>query len=140
MLLQTIIPPIYFIAIPVLAATLLAFPAIAVIRFFHKKYEPFWFHDLLFHTFGFGFLATTIMVGSFCGLIFSTFLNRKVFQFEFFQELLPNGILVFYGYGPVFTPQFFVYWKYVLLFWMIATPAAYLLSLKPFKRNIRQII
>jgi hypothetical protein len=110
---------ILLIWIPVFAALSLAvFPLFFVNRA-SRSLRPSWLWILSFLVIGVSFL-----VGALGGLLGSIQINRVVFDYRILEEALgPNGILVWYGFGPGLTPQFISYWQYTFLVLLIAMPA-----------------
>ena len=126
-IMESIVPALFLILIPIAGAVLLALFYLKTIRKISKRREKSKFVAYIFE---YLFLNFAFLIGSFSGLAVSTFLNRRIFQFEIFDRLLPNDIVVWYGFGPGFTPQFLTYWRWVFYFWLFACPVLFLVNLK----------
>lgn len=118
---------IFLIYIPIFSAL-----CISLFTFsFFKKSALFtrasivWFTAANFIVHGF-----SLIIGGSLGLLLSIQINKLYFDFKVLEAALPNGIFVWYGFGPAPTPQFMSYWVYVQLACIIAFVWLIFLSFK----------
>jgi|GEM_PF-6671033 len=101
MMISTFLPSILLIWIPVFFAGVLGLISLPLGNLFYKRFEPG-----VFYFISAGILGIALCVGLFLGLIFAIFINRTVFDYQILSTVLPSGVILWYGFGPWFTPQF----------------------------------
>jgi hypothetical protein len=113
--------------IPVISALLFGYMAMRVLR------TP-WLVRLidrgLYFIVNVGLIGLSLTAGAIIGLLLTVQINRIVYNYEVLKKALPTGIYLWYGFGPDLTPQFYNYWRLVMVVIVIATPYMALLNLR----------
>ena len=124
---------ILLIYLPIFTALAISFFSLKLFKksVFFTRANTTWFTIANFVTHG-----LSLFVGGSIGLLISIQINRLIFDFKVLLTALPNGVFVWYGFGPAPTPQFMSYWVYVELTCFIAFVWLIFLSFKCRKKSM----
>ena len=75
-------------------------------------------------------IGFSLFIGSLLGLLVSLQINRLFFNYKVLEPALPNGLYLWYGFGPGPTPQFMSYWIYVEIICLVALLSLTILNFK----------
>lgn len=126
-------PSLFLIYLPILVALSVGFFTFSFFKnsAFFVRSNAVWFavSNFIIH-------GLSLFVGGSLGLLLSIQINRFYFDFKVLEAALPNGVIVWYGFGPAPTPQFMSYWVYVQFTCFVAFVGLVVLSYRDRRKQI----